>query len=68
MLLSTVPFAALRKAGKTVLVFWIRGGSTVVYLVISVAFLVVWHEHDCDIPGVRGGRDDHRRRLPRAPR
>jgi hypothetical protein len=42
MLLSTVPFAALRKAGKTVLVFWIRGGSTVVYLVISVAFLLVW--------------------------
>lgn len=42
MLLSTVPFAALRKAGKTVLVFWIRGGSTVIYLVISVGFLVVW--------------------------
>lgn len=42
-LLSTVPFAALRKAGKTVLVFWIRGVSTVVYLVISVGFIVVWH-------------------------
>ncbi len=42
MLLSTVPFAALRKAGRTVLVFWIRGGSTVVYLVVSVGFLVVW--------------------------
>jgi len=42
MLLSTVPFAALRKAGRTVLVFWIRGGSTVVYLVISVGFLVLW--------------------------
>jgi hypothetical protein len=42
MLLSTVPFAALRKAGKTVQVFWIRGASTVVYLVISVGFLLIW--------------------------
>ena len=42
MLVSTVPFAALRKVGKTVLVFWIRGASTVVYLAISVAFLLVW--------------------------
>ncbi|GLP82108.1 hypothetical protein [Mycobacterium antarcticum] len=42
-LLSTVPFAALRKVGKTVLVFWIRGASTVIYLVISVSFLMVWH-------------------------
>jgi hypothetical protein len=41
-LLSTVPFAALRKAGKTVLVFWIRGISTVIYLVISVGFLLGW--------------------------
>jgi Na+-driven multidrug efflux pump len=41
-LISTVPFAALRKAGKTVLVFWIRGISTVIYLVISVGFLVGW--------------------------
>ncbi|TFV59667.1 hypothetical protein E4P42_07155 [Mycobacterium sp. PS03-16] len=43
MLVSTVPFAALRKAGKTVLVFWIRGLSTIVYLVISVGLLFVWH-------------------------
>ncbi|MCT7657791.1 hypothetical protein [Mycobacterium deserti] len=43
MLLSTVPFAALRKAGKTVPVFWIRGASTVIYLMISVGFLLVWH-------------------------
>lgn len=43
MLLSTVPFAALRKAGKTVLVFWIRAASTVIYLVISVGLLVIWH-------------------------
>ena len=42
-LVSTVPFAALRKEGKTVLVFWIRGASTVIYLVISVGFLLVWH-------------------------
>jgi hypothetical protein len=42
MLVSTVPFAALRKAGKTVLVFWIRGAGTVVYLVISVGLLLVW--------------------------
>ncbi|TQR85338.1 hypothetical protein D8S82_17015 [Mycobacterium hodleri] len=42
MLLSTVPFAALRKAGETVLVFWIRGASTLVYLVISVGFLLIW--------------------------
>ncbi|QZT63666.1 hypothetical protein [Mycolicibacterium austroafricanum] len=42
MLVSTVPFAALRKAGKTVLVFWIRAASTVVYLVISVSFLLLW--------------------------
>lgn len=41
-LVSTVPFAALRKAGKTVLVFWIRGASTLTYLVIGVAVLVVW--------------------------
>lgn len=41
-LVSTVPFAALRKAGKTTLVFWIRGGSTVIYLIISVSFLVMW--------------------------
>lgn len=41
-LISTVPFAALRKAGKTVLVFWIRGASTVTYLVIGVAVLLVW--------------------------
>jgi len=42
MLLSTVPFAALRKEGKTAVVFWLRGASTIVYLVISIGFLVVW--------------------------
>ncbi|KUI25456.1 hypothetical protein [Mycobacterium sp. GA-2829] len=42
MLVSTVPFAALRKAGRTVLVFWIRGASTVVYLIVSVGMLLVW--------------------------
>ena len=44
MLLSTVPFAALRKAGKTARVFWVRGISTVIYLVISVGFLLIWHD------------------------
>lgn len=43
MLVSTVPFAALRKAGETALVFRVRALSTVIYLVIGVAFLVVWH-------------------------
>ena len=42
MLISTVPFAALRKEGRTVLVFWIRGGSTVIYLLISIGLLVAW--------------------------
>lgn len=42
MLVSTVPFAALRKEGRTVLVFWIRGASTVIYLLISIGLLVAW--------------------------
>lgn len=42
MLVSTVPFAALRKAGETARVFWIRGASTVIYLVVSVGLLVAW--------------------------
>jgi hypothetical protein len=42
-LVSTVPFAALRKAGRTALVFGIRGASTVVYLIISVSMLLLWH-------------------------
>ena len=43
MLLSTVPFAALRKAGETALVFWGRAASTVVYLCIGAGFLFVFH-------------------------
>jgi hypothetical protein len=43
-LASTVPFAALRKAGDTVLVFWIRAASTIVYLAVSVGFLLVWDD------------------------
>lgn len=43
MLLSTVPFAALRKAGETALVFRVRALSTAIYLAIGVAFLVMWH-------------------------
>lgn len=42
MLLSTVPFAALRKAGETTRVFWVRAVSTAVYLAIGLAFLFVW--------------------------
>ncbi len=40
--LSTIPFAALRKAGATATVFWIRAASTLVYLAIGLAFLVAW--------------------------
>jgi hypothetical protein len=36
------PPSSLRKAGKTVLVFWIRGASTVIYLAVSVGLLLVW--------------------------
>jgi hypothetical protein len=43
MLVSTVPFAALRKAGETALVFRVRALSTVIYLAIGVVFLVIWH-------------------------
>ncbi len=43
MLLSTVPFAALRKAGETALVFWVRAASTVVYLCAGLGFLFVFH-------------------------
>jgi len=45
MLVSTVPFAALRKAGETALVFWIRGASTLIYLGISVVFLMIWRDN-----------------------
>ncbi|HRD10474.1 MAG TPA: hypothetical protein PLI79_01300 [Mycobacterium sp.] len=45
MLVSTVPFAALRKAGETKVVFWIRALSSVVYLVIGSAFLWIWHSN-----------------------
>ncbi|MCV7026343.1 hypothetical protein H7I77_23820 [Mycolicibacterium novocastrense] len=42
MLISTVPFAALRKAGATKLVFWIRGFTTVAYLAFGIGFLLLW--------------------------
>lgn len=45
MLLSTVPFAALRKAGETTVVFWVRAVSTVVYIAVGLAFLFVWHSN-----------------------
>jgi hypothetical protein len=43
MLLSTVPFAALRRAGETTIVFWVRAASTVVYLALGFGFLFGWH-------------------------
>lgn len=42
MLLSTIPFAALRKAGETKRVFWVRSASTVVYLAVTLGFLFAW--------------------------
>ena len=44
MLLATVPFTALRKAGDTVKVFWVRCASTLVYLGISMSVLFVWKD------------------------
>lgn len=43
MLLSTVPFAALRAAGETRAVFWGRVVSTLVYLALGLGFLLIWH-------------------------
>lgn len=43
MLIATVPFAALRKAGETELVFGVRALSTVIYLAIAVAALLLFH-------------------------
>jgi len=45
MLTSTVPFAALRRAGETTIVFWVRAISTVVYLAMGVGFLLGWHSN-----------------------
>lgn len=45
MLTSTVPFAALRRAGETTIVFWVRAMSTVVYLAMGVGFLLGWHSN-----------------------
>jgi len=45
MLLSTVPFAALRRAGETTIVFWVRAASTVVYLILGIGFLFGWHNN-----------------------
>ena len=42
MLFTTVPFAALRKAGLTATVFWIRVATTVAYLVLSIGALLLW--------------------------
>lgn len=45
MLVATVPFAALRRAGQTALVFWIRCGSTLVYLVLGLTFLLLFRSY-----------------------
>lgn len=45
MLLSTVPFAALRKAGETTLVFWVRAASSLVYLAVAGGFLLAWQSN-----------------------
>lgn len=42
MLISTIPFAALRRAGKTAQVFWIRCVTAAVYVVLGVTFLLVF--------------------------
>ena len=46
MLLSTVPFAALRRAGETTIVFWVRAASTLVYLALGIGFLFGWHTNE----------------------
>jgi hypothetical protein len=46
MLLSTVPFAALRRAGETTIVFWVRAASTIVYLALGIGFLLGWHTNE----------------------
>jgi hypothetical protein len=43
MLISTIPFAGLRRAGKTAQVFWLRTTSTVVYVLLGVLFLTLFH-------------------------
>ncbi|MGE2836563.1 hypothetical protein [Mycobacterium sp. SMC-4] len=45
MLVTTVPFAALRRAGRTALVFWIRCGSTLIYLLFGVSFLLIFRSY-----------------------
>ncbi|WP_193046556.1 hypothetical protein [Mycolicibacterium baixiangningiae] len=39
---STVPFAAVRRAGRTTLVFWARCACTAIYLILGVAFVMVF--------------------------
>jgi len=42
VLIDNVPFAALRKAGETALAFWVRGASSILYLVLGVWFLLAF--------------------------
>lgn len=39
---TTVPFAALRRAGETALVFWTRCACTAIYLILGIAFVVAF--------------------------
>jgi hypothetical protein len=43
MLFSTIPFAALRRAGKTQEVFWLRLANTALYVGLGLAFLYGFH-------------------------
>lgn len=39
MLVTTIPFAALRRAGRTKLVFWLRAVNTALYVILGLTFL-----------------------------
>ncbi|WP_349270663.1 hypothetical protein MPNTM1_01963 [Mycolicibacterium parafortuitum] len=42
MLVTTVPFAALRREGQTAVVFWVRCLGTLVYMVLGVSFVLIF--------------------------
>lgn len=39
MLITTIPFAALRRAGRTTMVFWLRAANATLYVALGLAFL-----------------------------
>ena len=43
MLVTTIPFAALRRAGRTKMVFWLRAANTALYVVLGLTFLFGFH-------------------------